>query len=336
MLNILIDMPVDDEHLQKLRGMTGVSVRTIEPRERPEPLPSELANGTNVLFCTFPPTNIDDCAALRFVQISSVGYNQLVGIGLPERGVRACNARGVFDVPIAEWNMAMLFQLARDMRGMFRNQELKIWDRSARFQTEIRGLKVGLWGYGGIGRETARLAKAMGMDVRVLVRDRIKERIHTYCVPGTGDPPGVLPDRVFVRGQEAEFLRDLDALIVAVPLTKATEGMIGENELRTLPPHAFVLNPSRGPIIREEALLRALREQWIAGAALDTHYHYPMPPEHPLWTFPNVIMTPHISGSSQSTHFKRRIWSIFAENVRRHLSGEPLWNELTPSQLIGQ
>lgn len=328
-------MPVDDELLQQLQSLPGVCVRTIDPREKPEPLPQEFANDTNVLFCTFPPTNIEDCAALRLVQISSVGYNQTVNIGLAERGVRACNAQGVFDVPIAEWNMAMMFQLARDMRGMYRNQELQIWDRSAKFQTEIRGLNIGIWGYGGIGRETARLAKAMGMYVQVLVRDRIKERGHTFCVPGTGDPRGELPDRVFIHGQEAEFLRDLDVLIVAVPLTKQTEGMIGEQELRALPPHAFVLNPSRGPIIQEEALLRALRERWIAGAALDTHYHYPMPPDHPLWKFPNVIMTPHISGSSQSTHFKRRIWSIFVENVRRHMQGEPLWNELSPSQLAG-
>ncbi|TMV52811.1 D-2-hydroxyacid dehydrogenase [Paenibacillus mesophilus] len=336
MLNIVIDMPVDDEKLQLLQSLPGVHVTKIDPREKPERLPDELAKKGNVLFCTFPPTNINDCTALRMIQISSVGYNQIVNIGLQERGVQACNAQGVFDVPIAEWNIAMIFQLARDMRGMFRNQEHKIWDRSAKFQTEIRGMNIGLWGYGGIGRETARLAKAMGMHVQTLVRDRVKERGHTYCVPGTGDPQGALPDRVFIRGQETEFLRDLDALIVAVPLTQQTEGMIGEKELRALPPHAFVLNPSRGPIIREEALLRALREQWIAGAALDTHYHYPMPPEHPLWDFPNVIMTPHISGSSQSTHFKRRIWSIFIENVRRHMNGDPLWNELSPSQLAGQ
>ncbi|MEF3307719.1 NAD(P)-dependent oxidoreductase [Paenibacillus sp. GYB004] len=334
-MNILVDMPVDDELLQQLQSLPGVSVQTIDPREKPEPLPQQLANETNVLFCTFPPTNTEDCAALRLVQISSVGYNQIVNVGLAERGVRACNAQGVFDVPIAEWNIAMMFQLARDMKGMFHNQERKIWDRSAKFQTEIRGLNIGIWGYGGIGRETARLAKAMGMRVHVLVRDRIKDRDLTYCVPGTGDPRGELPDRVFIRGQEAEFLQDLDMLIVAVPLTKQTEGMIGEKELRALPPYAFVLNPSRGPIIQENALLRALRKRWIAGAALDTHYHYPMPPEHPLWEFPNVIMTPHISGSSQSTHFKSRIWSIFVENVRRHMRGEPLWNELSPSQLAG-
>ncbi|TNJ67555.1 D-2-hydroxyacid dehydrogenase [Paenibacillus hemerocallicola] len=336
MFNILVDMPIDDELLQQLRSMPGVRVRTIAPRERPEPLPEELAKNTNILFCTFPPSNMDECAALRLIQISSVGYTQVVNVGLAERGIRACNAQGVFDVPIAEWNMAMMFQLARDMRGMFRNQEHKVWDRSAKFQTEIRGLHVGIWGYGGIGRETARLAKAMGMHVQVLVREQVKERGHTYRVPGTGDPRGTLPDRVFARGQEADFLRDLDVLVVAVPLTGQTEGMIGERELRALPRTAFVLNPSRGPIIREDALLCALREHWIAGAALDTHYHYPMPPDHPLWDFPNVIMTPHISGSSQSTHFKQRIWSIFVDNVRRFAQEEPLLNELSPAQLEGQ
>jgi phosphoglycerate dehydrogenase-like enzyme len=81
--------------------------------------------------------------------------------------------------------------------------------------------------------------------------------------------------------------------------------------------------------------LRALREGWIAGAALDTHYHYPMPPDHPLWKFPNVIFTPHISGSSLSPNFKTRLWDIFARNVTRILRDEPLLNELTPEQLSG-
>lgn len=335
MVNILVDMPLDDEGMKRLCAIPGVRVRTIAARERPEPLPEELAKDANILFCTFPPSNLERCASLKLVQISSVGYTQAAGIGLPERGIRACNAQGVFDVPIAEWNMAMMVQLARDMRGMFRNQERKVWDRSDRFQSEIRGSRVGLWGYGGIGRETARVAKSMGMDVRVLVRDGIRERLNTYCVPGCGDPAGILPDRVFVRGQEADFLGGLDFLIVAVPLTRQTEGMIGEQELRALPETAFVLNPSRGPIIREDALLRALDERWIAGAALDTHYHYPMPPDHPLWEKPNVIMTPHISGSSRSTHFKARIWSVFVENVRRFVQGEPLLNELSALQLEG-
>ena len=111
---------------------------------------------------------------------------------------------------------------------------------------------------------------------------------------------------------------------------------MGEAELRALRPTAYVLNPARGPLIQEQALLKALREGWIAGAALDTHYHYPMPPDHPLWAMPNVIMTPHISGSGGSPFFLQRIWDIFVQNVERFQKGEPLLNELTASQLRGE
>ena len=100
-----------------------------------------------------------------------------------------------------------------------------------------------------------------------------------------------------------------------MPLTPTTEGIVGERELRALPRSAFVLNPSRGPLIQENALLQALTEGSVSGAAIDTHYHYPLPPEHPLWRFPNVILTPHISGSAQSPHFLDRTWEIYAWNI---------------------
>jgi phosphoglycerate dehydrogenase-like enzyme len=173
------------------------------------------------------------------------------------------------------------------------------------------------------------------MRVHVLTRSGVKQRTHVYRVPDTGDPEGRLPDRVFALEDTLGFLASLDFLILAMPLTRATEGIVGERELRALRPTACVLNPARGPLIQEQALLRALREGWIAGAALDTHYHYPMPPEHPLWHLPNVIMTPHISGSSGSPFFLARIWDIFVQNVERLRRGQPLLNELTHEQLMG-
>jgi phosphoglycerate dehydrogenase-like enzyme len=316
--------------------MPGVLVVQVEtPDERRRALPAELIENIEILFCTQPPTNFDDMKALKFVQIASAGYAQLFGLGLAEKGIRACNGRGIFDVPIAEWNMGMMVSLARNLRGMIRNQEASIWDRSAIFQHEIRGSTVGIWGYGGIGRETARLAKAFGMQVHVMSRRPVGPRRDVYVVPGTSDSEGVLPDKQFTEGQELKFLAGLDFLILALPLTKRTEGLIGERELQALPRAAYVLNPARGPIIQEHALLRALEEGWIAGAALDTHYHYPMPADHPLWRFPNVIFTPHISGSSLSPHFLERIWEIFLENVQRYMDGTPLLNPLTPEQLSG-
>jgi len=336
MLKVLVDLRVYDDGLRRLRALPDVEVDLVEKPEEEgtRQMPAERLAAVNVLGCTFPPANVEDLRSLRLVQIASAGYTQLVGIGLPGRGVRACNALGVFDVPIAEWNVAMMVNLLRDLRGMLRNQDQGKWDRDVRFQRELRGLTVGFWGYGGIGRETARLARALGMRVHVLVRNGVKERANIYCMPGTGDPDGRLPDRVFAMAEKQEFLAGVDFLILAMPLTKATTGIVGEAELRALRPTAHVLNPARGMLIQEQALLRALREGWIAGAALDTHYQYPMPPEHPLWHFPNVIMTPHISGSSGSPFFLMRVWDIFVQNVERLQRNQPLLNELAPGELI--
>lgn len=332
---ILIDMRVWEEGLARLKAVPGVEVEFVEPREEARLLPEEVLRPVHLLFCTFPPKNVQVMTSLELVQIGSAGYSQLWNLGLAERGIRACNGLGNFDVPIAEWNLAMMVNLARNLRGMLRNQEEGVWERAAVFQKEIRGSTVGIWGYGSIGRETARLAKAFGLRVHIMTRNGIRDRVNIYRVEGTGDQEGVLPDRVFGPGQEREFLSPLDFLVLAVPLTRKTEGMIGQHELRALPQTAFVLNPARGALIQEAALLKALREGWIAGAALDAHYSYPLPGDHPLWRLPNVILTPHVSGSALSPHFLERIWDIFVQNVQRHLSGRPLLNQLTEEQLKG-
>lgn len=335
-MRILVDVPVDPPALAALQQAGRHDIDCVTPPvETARPFDPARLRGVDVLFCSLPPTNFADLQALRWIQLASTGYTQLFGLDLPVRGIRATNCRGCFDVPIAEWNLAMMVNLARDFRQMIRNQDAAVWDRSAVFQREIRGLTVGFWGYGGIGRETARLARQFGLRVHVLTRNGVGPRRDVYQVPGTGDPDGVLPHREFRAGEELEFLGGLDFLVVAMPLTRATGGLIGERELQALPRQAFVLNPARGPIIVEAALLRALREKWIAGAALDTHYHYPLPPEHPLWRFPNVILTPHISGSLLSTRFKPRLWELFALNLGRFERGEPLLNELKPAQLAG-
>ncbi|HHW31585.1 MAG TPA: D-2-hydroxyacid dehydrogenase [Clostridiaceae bacterium] len=338
MKNILIDVKVDKQRLEELKKIPGVNVEVIDFKEERRYISPDILSGKHILFCTYPPENFNDLDSLELIQINSAGYTQLFNLGLVERGIRACNAQGVFDVPIAEWSIAMMVNLARDLRGMIRNQEARVWDRSARFQNEIRGSIVGIWGYGAIGREIARLAKAFGLKVYSMDRDIPSKtaKANVYRVGGTGDPEGILPDKIFISGQEEEFLKELDFLVITMPLTNNTKGLVGEKELKMLPKTAYVLNPARGPIIQEEALLKALREGWIAGAALDTHYYYPIPADHPLWSFPNVIMTPHISGSSLSNHFVERTWDIFIQNVKRFLSGEPLLNELTTRQLSGE
>lgn len=336
MTHILIDAPISADTVELLRALPGVAVTTVPGRPEHSPavdFPSDLLRDVDIFVGNTPPRNHAEMQSLEFVQLSSVGYAQLYKLDLPRRGVRAANARGVYDTAIAEWNLAMMIALARDFRRMIRNQEHGIWEKIPRFANEIRGRVVGLWGYGGIGRETARLAKTLGMTVHAYARRGIQPRSDTYSALGTGDTDGKLPDRIFTLGQEPEFVRSVDFLILAMPLTPENRGLIGEAELRCLKPTAFLLNPARGPLIQEAALLQALRENWFAGAALDTHYYYPMPADHPLWRFPNVIMTPHISGSDLGPNFATRMSEILLHNVKHFLAGKPLWNELTITEL---
>jgi phosphoglycerate dehydrogenase-like enzyme len=327
--HILISVTVDEATLRRLEALPRAAINVVMPNEQEWDLPGELARGVEVLLCKYPPRNLDAMTDLKMIQLSTVGYEHLRHLGLADRPLRVCNARGVFDTAIAEWNLAMMVCLARDLRGMVRNQDQARWHRDHRFQQEIRGRVIGLWGYGGIGGETARLAKAFGLAVSAMTRSGIRRRENMYMQPGTGDPEGVLPDRVFLAGQEREFLAGLDYLVLALPHTRQSEGMIGVEQLRALAHTAFVLNPARGPIIQEAALLQALAEGWIAGAALDTHFAYPLPATHPLWRMSNVILTPHVAGADHSRDFPARIGDLFTQNVIRYQENRALLNELT-------
>jgi phosphoglycerate dehydrogenase-like enzyme len=326
MLEICCEVALEPGALTDLKD---ARIHYVPAHRAPWDMPAELLPGPEVLLCRWPPSNLDALTKLKLIQLSSVGYEHLRGMKFADRPLRVCNARGIFDTAIGEWCLAMMINLVRDIRTMFRNQEHGVWDRDERFQQEAREHVVGLWGYGGIGRETARLAKALGMTVHVMTRNGIRPRQGYYCPKGTGDAEGKLPDRVFVAGQEKEFLSGLDFLVLALPHTRQSNGIVGEAELRALPRQAFLLNPARGPIIQEAALLRALRERWFAGAALDTHYAYPLPADHPLWRFPDVILTPHISGADKSRLFKGRMAELFRQNVERYREGQPLLNEVT-------
>jgi phosphoglycerate dehydrogenase-like enzyme len=334
MPRILIEVELEPVALRRLELLPGVEIHTISAHDSWWEMPAELLQGPEVMLCKRPPRNLDALAHLKLIQISTVGYEHLRDMGFADRPIRVCNARGIFDSAIAEWNIAMMIALARDLRGMIRHQEHGVWERADRFQEEIRARVVGLWGYGGIGRATARLAKALGMTVHVMTRNGVGSRPHIFVEAGTGDPEGVLPDRVFRREQKSEFLAGLDFLILALPHTKESDGLLGEAEFKLLPRHTFVLNPARGPIIQEQALLNALRRHRIAGAALDTHFAYPLPADHPLWRFPTVLLTPHISGADRSRLFKGRIADLFTQNLHRYLTNQPLLNELTRQEWL--
>ena len=335
-LNILVAKEVFPPGLARARELAGDGlVDCITPFARDTILPKAQIAGRTVLFADFAPGNLSEMARLEWFQLGSAGYEQLQGLPLREMGVRVTIGSGVNDIPIAEWCVQMMLMFERDMLGLLENQRERVWDRSARFQSELWGRRVGILGYGNIGRHVARLCHCLGLEIWAMNRARecaprpIGPRAHRFTVAGTGDPEGALPERTFTPDQMADFLPHLDYLILTLPLTPATRGILGERELRLMRPSAFLLNPSRGPLVEEFALLRALQEGWIAGAALDAHYQYPLPPEHLLWGLPNVILTPHVSGSSASRYYLARLWELFTCNLERYLGSQSLLNELS-------
>jgi phosphoglycerate dehydrogenase-like enzyme len=121
----------------------------------------------------------------------------------------------------------------------------------------------------------------------------------------------------------------LDYLVLTAALNEQTRGLLGERELRLLPPTAVLLNPARALLVDEAALHRALREGWIAGAALDSHYREPLAASDPTWALPNVIITPHIAGSTATRYYAPRLWELIAANFARYRAGQPLLNEIS-------
>ena len=296
-------------------------------------LPEQELRDAEAILCADLPTNHDKMRSLRLVQLSSAGFKQIEGMRLSQRDLVVCTASGVNNVPIAEWVVMMMLALNRDFPRLMQNQAAAKWDRGARYQTELRGKTLGIWGYGGIGREAARQAKALGLRVHVLTRSGKIDHRPRYTVPGTGDPQGQWPDRVYAANDAAQFCAELDFLVLAIPETPDNQGLIDHTIFNALPNHACLLNPARGSLVVEDDLIQALRENQVAAAALDTHFQYPLPPEHPLWSMPNVMLTPHISGSTLSPHYPSRLIELFTLNVTNLQSGRALLNQLAPHQL---
>jgi phosphoglycerate dehydrogenase-like enzyme len=190
----------------------------------------------------------------------------------------------------------------------------------------VRGATLGIIGYGSIGRELARIAKAaFAMRVLACKRDPSRRADHGYCPAGTGDPEGRLPDGWFSPAQLTELLAASDVVVMCAPLTRETRHMIGARELGAMKPTTYFINVGRGASVDEPALARALADQRIAGAAVDVFAQEPPPAGHPLYGVgDHAILSPHVSGFVAS--YDEDCCTLFAENLRRYLDGTPLLN----------
>ena len=262
---------------------------------------------------------------LRWLQVPGAGVDSLRRKGLlgADSGLIITSAAGIHATTICEYVFGSMLMFNWNWPQMVRLQSQHVWARSASWyhlgRRELVGQTLGIIGVGSIGRQIAKLGHAFGMHVLGM----------RYTPPARGEAdPDV--DRYYTREQLHELLGQSDYVVLAVPLTPATDRMIGEAELRAMRPNAYLVNIARGRIVDEQALIRALKEGWIMGAGLDVTEEEPLPPDSPLYSMPNVILTPHISG--HSVHYEERLARLFADNIRRFRAGEPLHNRYDPAR----
>ena len=282
--------------------------------------------GDAEILCSYwVPDNWRELAPhLRWFQASGAGIDGLRPTGILDAGsgVMVTTAVGIHATIISEYVFGSMLMFNRSWPQMVRLQDEHIWPRSASWYhlegRELAEQTLGIVGLGGIGRRIAQLGRAFGMRVIGMRRS---------VSAGESDPD---VDELYPSNRLHELLQRSDYVVLSVPLTAQTEKLIGEAELRAMRPHAYLVNIARGQIIDEKMLIRALREKWIGGAGLDVAEVEPLPTDNPLFSLPNVILTPHISGVS--TRYDKRLTELFADNLRRYRAGEALKNRYDPAR----
>jgi phosphoglycerate dehydrogenase-like enzyme len=266
-----------------------------------------------------PAAAVASAERLRWVQAGTAGVEGMLAAGLRDRardgGVILTNASGAHGVTMAEVVLAMMLAFATRLHTLLhaQAQRRRARDEVVARKFELEGQTLLVLGLGDIGGTLARKARLLGVRVIGIRRD---------SSPSPDVDEQHRPDAL------RDVLPRADHVALCLPLTAETRGIIGESELRAMRPTAYIYNVGRGASIDGDALLRALREGWIAGAGLDVTDPEPLPADSPLWDLPNVILSQHTSGSSPRN--ADRITDILIDNLARYLRGAPLRNRIDP------
>ena len=251
------------------------------------------------------------CPKVEWVHSRSAGLDGLLFPELVDSPARLTNASGVFSQSLGEFVVGAILYFAKDLRRMIRNQAASVWEP---FDiVEVRGQTVGIVGYGDIGRAVATRVRALGM--RVLAVKRHGPPAHQ------ADP---LAERIYGPEGLVEMVSRSDYVVAAAPLTPETAGMIGARELAAMKPDAVLINVGRGPVVEEAALVKALSEKRIKGAALDVFDTEPLPQGHPFYRLENVLLSPHCA--DHTPDWLDQAMRFFLTQFERFRKGEPLQN----------
>jgi phosphoglycerate dehydrogenase-like enzyme len=259
------------------------------------------------------------CPKLRWVHSATAGVERVLTPQAARRGLVITNARGVFSEPIAEYVLMMILAVMRRLPQLLELQRERTWQPLE--ATEMREITIGILGLGSIGRQVARLALAFGSRVVALRRDTDR---------GAHDPELQGIDEVLPPDRLPELLSQSDFVVLALPLTPATEDLLNAETLAQMKRGSWLINVARGRLVDERALVRAIQDGPLGGAVLDALRDEPVLPESPLYEVPNLIITPHTSWSSGRV-LDRSI-GLFCDNLRRYVAGETLLNVVDPGK----
>jgi phosphoglycerate dehydrogenase-like enzyme len=269
-----------------------------------------------------PENIVTRAPALRLLQLTSAGFDRLLEADVVRSDrVQVTTASGLHAVPISEYILGAMIAFAKGFPRALDAQTERQW--RPYWPQELEGATVAVIGFGAIGRRTCELARGLGMRVLAVRRSITRRMSGKEC----GEPS---VDEMHPASALPQVLTAADYVVLAVPLTDESRGMIGERELTAMKPSAVIINIARGAVIDQPALVEALKSGVIAGAALDVTDPEPPPAEDELWTVPNVMITPHISGGTP--RYMERAVEIFCDNLDRYLSGKPLRNVVDPSR----
>lgn len=327
-IEVLIAMQLADELVQRVSKVSPRLKINLHPAQKPEEVPAEVWSRVEVLYTNRVLPSPEQAPNLRWIQFHWAGVEHALDAPILHKpGLFATTLSGAAASQMAEYILMMLLALGHRLPDMIAHQQRAEWarDRWERFMPkELRDSVVGIVGYGSIGRQVARLLQPFGARVVATKRDAKNPRDTGYTPEGMGDPEGDFLLRLYPPEALRSMLKECDFVVITVPKTPATENLIGADEISALKPTAFLVDVSRGGIVDHAALIAALKEHKIAGAALDVFPEEPLPATSPLWKLPNVLLTPHISGNT--LHYHERAMALFAENLRRYTQSLPLYN----------
>jgi phosphoglycerate dehydrogenase-like enzyme len=297
----------DPQRLAELEQQHGMQFVVPAAGESTPPLMADV----DAVFGQLKADEYANAKQLRWVQSSSAGVEWMWKVpGIADSDVVVTNMRGAHAATIAEHTFAMLLAHTRGLRAFEQNQRDHVWSRSQITLNGIKGRTMGIVGFGNIGRAIAR--RATGFEMQVL------------AVDAEAVPAGEGVAEVWPLSRLNDMCQAADVLVVSAPMTPSSRGMIGHAQLRSLKRGSFVMQMSRGGIVNESALVDALEEGHLSGGALDVTDTEPLPVGDPLWTAPNLWVTPHSSASSELT--TEMVWSILSDNIGRFQRGDELYN----------